>query len=98
MTAFVLLAKVASAWVLAFVAARHDPLLFDDAYMFLRYAHHVRQGLGYSWNPDGVHTYGPTSLLWALVTFVLSYAPTGAWTQLLMGSGLCSIGAAVAMA
>jgi hypothetical protein len=98
MAAFVLIAKVASAWVLAFLAARHDPLLFDDAYMFMRYAHNVQHGLGYSWNPDGVHTYGPTSLLWAFVTFVLSFLPTGSWTQLLIGSGLCSIGAAVAMA
>ena len=98
MTAFVLLAKVASAWVLAFVAARHEPLLFDDAYMFLRYAHNVRHGLGYSWNPDGVHTYGPTSLLWALCTFVLSFVPMGSWTQLVLGSGLCSIAAVIATA
>lgn len=98
LTAFVLLAKVASAWVLAFLAARHEPLLFDDAYMFLRYAHNVRHGLGYSWNPDGVHTYGPTSLLWACVTLLLSFVPAGSWTQLLLESGLCSIGAVVAMA
>jgi hypothetical protein len=98
MTAFVLMAKIASVWVLAFLTARHDPLLFDDAYMFLRYAHNLRHGLGYSWNPDGVHTYGPTSLLWALATFVLSFWPTGSWTQLLIGSGMCSIGAAVATA
>jgi hypothetical protein len=98
MTAFVLLAKVASSWVLAFFAARHEPLLFDDAYMFLRYAHNVRHGLGYSWNPDGVHTYGPTSLLWAFCTFLLSFVPVGSWTQLLLGSGLCSVGAVLAMA
>ena len=98
MTAFVLLAKVLSAWMLAFVAARHEPLLFDDAYMFLRYAHNVRHGLGYSWNPDGVHTYGPTSLLWAACTLILSFVPTGSWTQLLLGSGLCSIAATAAMA
>ena len=97
-TAFVLLAKIASAWVLTFIAARHEPLLFDDAYMFLRYAHNVRHGLGYSWNLDGVHTYGPTSLLWAFGTLLLSFVPLGSWTQLLLGSGLCSIGAVVAMA
>ena len=98
MTAFVLLAKVSSSWVLAFFAARHQPLLFDDAYMFLRYAHNVRQGLGYSWNPDGVHTYGPTSLLWACCTLLLSYVPGGSWTELLLGSGLSSVAAMLAMA
>ena len=97
-TAFVLLAKFASAWVLSFMVARHDPLRFDDAYMFLRYAHNFRHGLGYSWNPDGVHTYGPTSLLWALVTLLLTFVPASAWTQLVLGSALCSIGAAVAVA
>ncbi len=97
MTAFVLLAKVASAWALAFISARHDPLFFDDSYMFLRYANHVRHGLGYSWNPDGVHTYGATSLLWAFVMYAVSFLPIGSRTQLLFGSGLCSIGALVAM-
>ena len=48
---------------------------FDDAYMFLRYAVRVRQGLGMSWNLDGIHTYGMTSLLWQFVVIVGSFLP-----------------------
>jgi hypothetical protein len=39
-------------------------LTFDDAYMFTRYARNFATGLGISWNPDGVHTYGLTSIPW----------------------------------
>ena len=95
--AFALIAKLASAWLLALIAARHSPLSFDDAHMFMRYAHNLRHGLGYSWNLDGVHTYGPTSLLWGLVTVLLSFLPTAPWTQLILGSGLSAICAVVAM-
>ncbi|MEZ2348848.1 hypothetical protein [Terriglobus sp. RCC_193] len=48
---------------------------FDDAWMFLRYAVRVREGLGLSWNLDGVHTYGMTSLLWQLVVMAGSFLP-----------------------
>jgi hypothetical protein len=81
-----------------FMAARRTPLAFDDAYMFLRYAHNIRHGLGFSWNLDGIHTYGPTSLLWSFCVLLLSYLPTDPWTQLILGSWLCSIAAAVAIA
>lgn len=40
---------------------------FDDAYMFLRYADNVLNGHGIAWNPDGVQTYGATSLLYLLL-------------------------------
>lgn len=93
----VALAVAASDSLHGFMAARRSPLAFDDAYMFLRYAHNVRHGLGYSWNLDGVHTYGPTSLLWSLCTLLLSYLPTDPWTQLLIGSFLCSVAAVLMM-
>jgi len=96
--AAVLLAQAAGVWLQNLWAAQHTPLLFDDAYMFARYAANVRHGLGLSWNLDGVHTYGPTSLLWTAVVVVLSYLPIGAWKMLSLGSWVCSIGAAVAIA
>ncbi|MGI4755636.1 MAG: hypothetical protein ACRYGF_02175 [Janthinobacterium lividum] len=98
MAAAVLLAGLAATSISQFMAARRTPLLFDDAYMFLRYAENLRHGLGYAWNPDGVHTYGPTSLLWSAATLLLSYLPAGAWTQLITGSWLCSVAALIAIA
>jgi hypothetical protein len=50
-------------------------LTFDDAYMFYRYALNIRHGLGISWNPDGVPTYGMTSLPWAFVVLPLTLLP-----------------------
>lgn len=94
----VLLADAFASSVQKFMAARRSPLAFDDAYMFLRYAHNIRHGLGFSWNLNGIHTYGPTSLLWSFCVLVLSYLPTDPWTQLLLGSWLCSIAAFVAIA
>lgn len=96
--AFALVAKIASAWLLALIAARYYPLAFDDAHMFMRYAHNLRHGLGYSWNLDGVHTYGATSLLWAFATVLLSFLPAVPWTQLVLGSGLSAIAAVIATA
>jgi hypothetical protein len=48
---------------------------FDDAYMFFRYALNLRQGLGVSWNPDGVPTYGLTSQLWVFLVLPFTYLP-----------------------
>jgi hypothetical protein len=96
--AAVLLAMALGAWVTVLQAAKRTPLGFDDAYMFARYATHVRHGLGISWNPNGGHTYGETSLLWGLVVVVLSYLPLGTWSMLTLGSWLCSIGAVIALA
>ena len=94
----VLLAVFAGDWLRTLWAAFRSPLSFDDAYMFARYAANIRHGLGMSWNLDGVHTYGPTSPLWALCVLVLSFLPTGAWHQLVLGSWLCGLGAVIALA
>ena len=50
-------------------------LTFDDAYMFYRYALNIRHGLGISWNPDGVPTYGMTSLPWVFVVLPFTVLP-----------------------
>jgi hypothetical protein len=94
----VLLAKTVGLLVQNLWAVWRKPLYFDDAYMFARYAMNVRHGLGVSWNLDGVHTYGQTSLLWGFVVLLLSFLPVAVWKMLTIGSWLCSIGAMVAMA
>lgn len=71
---------------------------FDDAYMFYRYAEHLRDGLGLSWNPDGVHTYGPTSLAWVAVTFLFSLLPFNSSQSLLLASWSTGVLAVFAMA
>ncbi len=38
------------------------PTDFDDAYMFLRYAHNLAAGFGLRWNRDAAPVYGATSL------------------------------------
>lgn len=96
--AALVLAQSFAASIQKFMAARRAPLAFDDAYMFLRYAHNIRHGLGFSWNLHGIHTYGPTSLLWTFCVLVLSFVPTDPWTQLLLGSWLFSFAAVFAMA
>jgi hypothetical protein len=96
--AALLLAQTFATSIQNFMAIHRQPLGFDDAYMFLRYAHNLRHGLGFSWNLDGIHTYGPTSLLWSFVTLLFSYLPTDPWTQLILGSWLFSIAAVLAMA
>ena len=96
--AALLLAQTAATSLQKFMAARRAPLAFDDAYMFLRYAHNIRHGFGFSWNLDHVHTYGPTSLLWSFCALLLSYLPTDPWTQLLLGSWLLSFAAVLALA
>lgn len=50
-----------------------EPLTFDDAYMFIRYAKNIIAGLGHSWNPDGIQVYGSTSLLHVLVVTFLRW-------------------------
>ena len=63
--------------------------------MFYRYAHHVRSGLGMSWNLDGLHTYGETSLTWAWVILALSFLPLG-MAHLLVGASWLFAGVAIA--
>lgn len=48
---------------------------FEDSLMFYRYALHIREGLGVSWNFDRVPTYGATSLLWQFCILVFSFLP-----------------------
>jgi hypothetical protein len=81
---------------LRFALAR--PLLFDDAYMFYRYALEIRHGFGLSWNPGGGPVYGPTSLLWTACVWLLSFLPASPGKALVLGSWCCGAGAMVAMA
>lgn len=61
--------------VLIVLSRPHPPKFapLDDAYMFYRYALHLRSGLGISWNLDGIPTFGLTSLSWLTVVFLLSF-------------------------
>jgi hypothetical protein len=43
--------------------ARATPTDFDDAFMYLRYAHHLLAGEGVAWNPGEGQVFGVTSLL-----------------------------------
>lgn len=52
-----------------------NPLRFDDAYMFYRYAMHIREGLEIAWNPDGAPTYGMTSQLWVFFVLPFTFLP-----------------------
>lgn len=71
---------------------------FDDSYMFYRYAVHFREGLGWSWNLDGVPTYGQTSLAWGAVVLLLTFLPMSIAHALVLGSWLTSIGALLVIA
>ncbi|WP_437691749.1 hypothetical protein [Sorangium sp. So ce176] len=63
-------------------AARFDlTTLWDDAYMFQRYAHNILAGHGVSWNPDGPPAYGLTSLAFIVVA-VPFHLVTGGNTSL----------------
>lgn len=53
----------------------HGFVFFDDAYMYVRYATHLNQGLGISWNPDGVQTYGCTGLSYLFLIALLQHLP-----------------------
>jgi hypothetical protein len=56
--------------VIAKVTARFEAAtLYDDAFMFQRYARNFLGGRGVVWNPRGAHTYGLTSL-WTLLLSV----------------------------
>jgi hypothetical protein len=87
-----------AAWLYSLRGALHTQLTFDDAYMFYRYALHMHAGVGMSWNMDGVHTFGMTSLLWQMVIFAASWLPLSASQVLVLASMLCSAGALLAMA
>ncbi len=48
------------------VNEQHVATLWDDAWMFQRYANNLLRGGGLAWNPHGPPTYGLTSLLFVL--------------------------------
>lgn len=80
---------VSLALLLAFLfAALSGPLIFDDAYMFYRYATNIQRGLGIVWNPDGVPTYGVTSHGWLFVVLLFAWLPLPADTTLQLASWL----------
>lgn len=72
------------------VYQRSARFFFDDAFMFYRYAMNFRHGLGWSWNLDGVHTYGMTSLTWQLVVLLVSFLPLPPAVLLLAASTVVS--------
>jgi hypothetical protein len=93
------LAFVALAWWVADLKRFYSGGLgFDDSYMFWRYALHVREGLGISWNLDGLHTYGETSLLWGLLVVVLTFLPATMDHAMMLGSWLTSGAALIVIA
>jgi hypothetical protein len=73
------------------IALQRGPTVFDDAYMFHRYAMHVREGLGIAWNPDGVQTYGLTSHLWLFAYLPFTLLPLSASTSLQLASTLAGV-------
>jgi hypothetical protein len=52
-------------------------LWFDDAFMFWRYAVHLRDGFGMAWNAGGEATYGLTSQLWVYFVLPFTYTAIG---------------------
>ena len=85
-----LLAWLARAWL--------KLLSFDDAYMFYRYAVNMAHGLGISWNPDGVPTYGMTSQLWVFFILPLTATPLTAGHALQLASWLTGCAALLTLA
>ena len=73
-------------------------LSFDDAYMFYRYAMNIAHGLGISWNPDGVPTYGMTSQLWVFFILPLTTLPLTPGHALQLASWLAGCAALITMA
>lgn len=57
------------ACILKFILRLHadELLLFDDAYMFVRYADNLLHGYGYTWNPGEAPTFGCTSIPYTLL-------------------------------
>lgn len=56
---------VLTLWVASFTAAA----VFDDAFMFVRYARNLWAGHGHAWNPGGPPVDGLTSPLWLAVVW-----------------------------
>lgn len=82
---------------MAWRALVKGPTIFDDAYMFWRYALQIREGHGIAWNADGIQTYGLTSHLWLLVTLPFSYLPLHPGYALPIASTLATVAGFVLM-
>jgi hypothetical protein len=95
-----ILVNLAALSLVCFIAIQtmRRPLEFDDAFMFHRYAVHLREGMGISWNPDRIHTGGMTSMGWFLVVLPLSFLPLGQGQSLAMGSFAVGIAGIVILA
>lgn len=94
---YLLFAAVAAYYVRWLALSLRMPLMFDDPFMFYRYALHIREGLGVSWNLDGVHTYGETAPLWGVMVLLLSYLPVSMSHVLMLGTWLWSLAAIVSI-
>ncbi|HTD56551.1 MAG TPA: hypothetical protein VK670_14270 [Silvibacterium sp.] len=68
------------------IFALHKTLRVDDAYMFLRYAYNAGHHNGLSWNANGPHTYGLTSLPWVGIVAVFSALPVSGSSILILAS------------
>ena len=68
--AVVLLVAAERLWTLVHA----PPTYFDDAYMFLRYAHNLLDGYGLRWNRGEPPVYGATSLPHVLVVALVRWA------------------------
>lgn len=90
-----LAALLLAAWL---VRAWLKLLSFDDAYMFYRYAANIAHGLGISWNPDGVPTYGMTSQLWVFFVLPLTALPLTPGHALQLASWLAGCAALLTLA
>ena len=89
-----LAAVLLGAWL---VRAWLKLLSFDDAYMFYRYAANIAHGLGISWNPDGLPTYGMTSQLWAFLVLPFTASSLTPGHALQLASWLAGCAALVTM-
>jgi hypothetical protein len=82
--------------LLAFARSDLETVLrFDDAFMFWRYAVHVRDGFGMAWNAGGEATYGLTSQLWAYFVLPFTYTALSPGRSLQIASfviGLAGLG------
>jgi hypothetical protein len=71
---------------------RAGPTDFDDAYMYLRYAHNALAGQWLAWNPGEAPVYGVTSPLhFLLVTLVSRLLPGHPAADLQIASGLAAL-------
>jgi hypothetical protein len=74
------------------------PTDFDDAYMYLRYAHNALAGQWLAWNPGEAPVYGVTSLLhFLLVTLVSGLLPDRHAVVLQTASGVAALGLLAAL-